>query len=584
MVRKKNMKQQELINPIWYMGERRQRMIVQSWAGLFRTEIMPCLPVDKMARCYQTGQGRPTKELHALLGALLLQQQFDLTDEETVEQYTCNLKWHYALRLDGDESDSEKYLCERTLWAGRQKVIAKGLDTELFYAVLERLRQVFPVGCEKQRLDSVHVSSNMKRLGRVRLFSRTIGVFLRELRKEGGGPWEKLPAGLVERYLSRESEQVFSQVKPSEAEAKLQDLANDLTLLLSHYEGEPAVTRRRGYLLMQRLYHDQCRPAQDEGPVWVKKAGAISGSSLQNPSDPDAGYSGHKGQGYSAQIMETYQTEKAPEIPNLITYAEVTSADQHDSRALMGALETAQAQGVAPAEVLADSLYGSDENCEAAKALGVVMVSPIMSPVKRTGFQLSDFESDETGHITRCPAGQTARICREGKKGRHLTALFDKAVCEQCSRQEECPVKVCRRVARLAYTKHGLKSSLRRAMEQGPAFKQKYRYRSGVEATMSVLDRLTGIKRQRVRGLLRVRYCVKLKAAGLNILRAAAAKAAGNLKQTVLAIKTVRQNWSWPRFFGLCRRFATIGILAQKKSGPQGWVVKMGTFAIAAAA
>jgi hypothetical protein len=49
-----------------------------------------------------------------------------------------------------------------------------------------------------------------------------------------------------------------------------------------------------------------------------------------------------------------------------------------------------------------------------------------------------------------------------------------------------------------------------------------YRWRAGVEATMSQYNALTGVKRLRVRGLQAVRYCAILKAAGLNMFRAAA--------------------------------------------------------------
>jgi len=38
----------------------------------------------------------------------------------------------------------------------------------------------------------------------------------------------------------------------------------------------------------------------------LKKPKDISSDSLQNPSDPDATYDGHKGQGHQIQIMETY--------------------------------------------------------------------------------------------------------------------------------------------------------------------------------------------------------------------------------------------------------------------------------------
>ena len=57
-------------------------------------------------------------------------------------------------------------------------------------------------------------------------------------------------------------------------------------------------------------------------------------------------------------------------------------------------------------------------------------------------------------------------------------------------------------------------------------FKNRYRWRAGVEATMSEFDRRTGVKRLRVRGFKAVRFSATLKALGLNILRAAAVMAA----------------------------------------------------------
>jgi len=43
--------------------------------------------------------GRPTKELNTVLGALVLQQTHDLTDEKTVGRAACNIQWHYALHI-----------------------------------------------------------------------------------------------------------------------------------------------------------------------------------------------------------------------------------------------------------------------------------------------------------------------------------------------------------------------------------------------------------------------------------------------------------------------------------------------------
>ena len=137
------------------------------------------------------------------------------------------------------------------------------------------------------------------------------------------------------------------------------------------------------FKLLLRVLRDQCHVSERSGgePIEVrpKANNEISSDSLQNPSDPDAGYDGHKGKGYQAQVMESYSEVEDPDEKeqqlNLITYVEVESASEHDTKALIPALESTEERGLGPEEVLADSLYGSDENVEAAKELGVEVVA-----------------------------------------------------------------------------------------------------------------------------------------------------------------------------------------------------------------
>jgi hypothetical protein len=81
-----------------------------------------------------------------------------------------NTEWHYALDLSG-ESDEGKYVCLRTLWTMRLLLAEKKLDQLLFDSVTTKLVSVFSVDTGKQRLDSVHITSNMRRLGRTSGFS-----------------------------------------------------------------------------------------------------------------------------------------------------------------------------------------------------------------------------------------------------------------------------------------------------------------------------------------------------------------------------------------------------------------------------
>ena len=66
-----------------------------------------------------------------------------------------------------------------------------------------------------------------------------------------------------------------------------------------------------------------------------------------------------------------------------------------------------------------------------------------------------------------------------------------------------------------------LRLAQRRADEQTKEFKDRYRWRAGIEATNSHLKSDVGMARLRVRGMDSVRCAVMLKALGLNILKCA---------------------------------------------------------------
>ena len=534
MINYKNHNQGVLFDFWEHLGPKRKKLLLQSWAGAFRENVLPSIPIDIIAPLFSENMGRPTKELYALTGAAVLQQIHDLTDEQTLEQFAFNEKWHYALNITSD-SDDDKYFCLKTLYTIRRIMVENHLAQPIFDQTGSALAQAFGVDFAKQRLDSKHIASNMRHLGRLRLITTTIRNFLKNLKRQHPDLFDQLPAELVETYLKEKDEDAcFSQVKPSDSERKLSAAALDLFSLANRFSERPELDKMATWRDLNRVLREQCTVVErpdEPAEVLVKPSKEVSADSLQNPSDPDAGYDAHKGQGYQVQVMETYTDEQDPvkkaQTLNLIDYIEVESASAHDAHALVPALAEAKEQGRLPEQLLGDSHYGGDQNIAAAKALGVELVAPVMGQTPKTALGLADFELSPPNDVVSCPAGEKPVQQRVSEKCDRHTAVFDLRVCAICPRRSECPVEDGKRDrAYLRYTDKEVRSAQRRKYEATPEFRSRYRWRAGVESTMSQYDRRTGVGRLRVRGLAAVRFAATLKAVGVNIFRAVAVKIA----------------------------------------------------------
>lgn len=535
MINVKDHKTTRFLDPWHYLGPKRRRMLEQSWAGLFKEHLLEQLPVHLLFDKFDPSLGRPTKELYTVAGAVLLQQAFDCTDQETVNQLAFNEQWHYALDIT-DESDESKYLSLKTLWKTRKIFGQDDIAKKTFDAITAKLAETFDVDFDKQRLDSVHIQSNMRRLGRIGLLAQTIKKFLVNLKRHHKKMYDGLDEELTSKYTKKKSLSFFAMVKPSESAKALKSCAKDLYKLLETFAGNPDVMNMNSYRLMVRVFDEQCQvshPLDPEEPIEIdaRPAKEVTADSIQNPSDPDATYDSHKGQGFKAQLMETYSDAEDPEqkaqTPDLISYIETQTASEHDSRAVVPAIESCKEQDRAPCEILADSHYGSDENCRAAGTQNVDLVSPVIGcgRVDQNKLPLSAFEFSEKLKLLKCPSGH-APVKFKKNNGRY-SAAFDNRLCCECPHSTKCPAKLKGNNRRyLYYNAKEVRLSKRRALEQTEQFKQRYRMRAGVEATMSELDRLTGAKKLRVRGKPAVRLCITLKACALNIFRATRARRA----------------------------------------------------------
>jgi hypothetical protein len=524
----------ELFDPWEHLGAKRRRLLELSWTSVFREYLLVHLPVKELAVGFRDGHGRPSKDLSVALGALILQQLHDLTDQQATEAVALNIAWHYALDI---RHESDACLCERTLRNYRTRLLEAGLDEVLFRTLTDKLIEKVGVDTRRQRLDSTTVKSAIRGLTRLGILVEATSKFLRELKRKNRSLYDNVDAEILRKYVEREGDGCFAVTRPSESKRRLPEAAQDVLALVEQFRDSEA-TKLEGYQLLQWIFHEQCEVVDDpDMPVVVRSPQNSGCDNVINPADPDARYNKHKGTGYLVQIMETFveddaasqntsdagQEDTQPPKPDLITHVAVDPLTMHDKDALEPALTDTEQRGQKPEELLADSHYGSMECLAQGDEHGVKIISPAQTvPGKRQGkLTLENFELNDEGRILSCPTGQ--QPLETSIADARLQVLFDVAVCRECPHRENCSASAAstRRSQRFQYTHDRVRQRERRLKNDSDEFRNRYRWRAGVEATMSRFKYQMGMAHLRIRGMRSVTLTALLRALGLNICRVA---------------------------------------------------------------
>jgi len=375
--------------------------------------------------------------------------------------------------------------------------------------------------------------------GRSKLMGVTIKRFLTQLKRHHRAAYNALPNELSSRYAPSQAK-IFGDFTGGRQQLR-QTVAEDLLFVVNRFAEDKAVAKRTSYRAMVRVLEEQCEVSEDKTAVEVKAK--TGGDVMQNPSDPDATYDGHKGPGHQVQIAETCGESNEQQ---LITAVDVEPAHKSDQDALVPILDQLDEQDRTPETLHADGGYGRDENVVEAASRGVDLQSPVAgkAPQNEGDLTVDDFAIDEaTETVERCPAGRVPESSvHDSEKGRTRT-VFSASDCSSCEFASQCPVRRVGGRYVLDHTPAQRRLAARRAEQATDAFKENYAIRAGGESVNSGLKRKTGMGRVRTRGQPRVRMAVLFRCAGWNVIRALAAlkkrgirnfEAAASLRRIVL--------------------------------------------------
>lgn len=527
------------------------KYLASGWQSLFRALLLELMPVDKLGDKLHAILGRPSKELYSVAGLLFLQELKGWTNDDAVHAYLFHTDVQFALNLNPGFDEISLASFERY----RAHFIEDDLAAQLMNDITMKLVDVLDLHVDQQRLDSTQVFSDMASFGRTRMMAVCNKRFLIQVQRHHLDDFNALPEELRKRYAPSQAK-LFSAkgLSPEQRAKSRQQVAEDMRALVNRFADHAGLNDRPSYQALVTVFGQQCEVVEDKIVIKAKTGGAC----VQNPSDLDATYDAHKGQGFKVQLVETCSAEN--DVQLIVSAIPQTAAD-HDANSLASVLEDLKNNDLLPDSMLADTAYGSDENVQAAADLGVELVTPMpgMEPASKSDdapvidtpvideatatamplekLTIDDFAANEfTGKVDACPSGRIPLnvLYNQGPNEDKTKIEMKPEDCETCPYREACPIEKTKKGKyTLDYTAKQRRQESRRREEDTAAFRERYAKRSGLESTNSGLKRKHGLGQLRVRGRPAVRHALYLKIAGWNMNRATAS---GKLASKVAAI------------------------------------------------
>lgn len=500
-------RQKQVFGFLNILPEKMRKRLEESIFPLFYEEVFCKIDEELFAPLYSEKASRPNCPVNILVGLEILKHLFGLSDERLFDTYSRDLGYKLAL---GIQDLSEGDMSIRTLYNFRRRVVTytekHGYNPmqEVFEELTAHFIEKAGVRTDIIRMDSTQITSNMKRMSRMDIMSRTLQQFLKGLDKAEIALYQQD----YERYIDKDKRKAYlaSIAEPSQA---LEIIAQDMVEVLTRYQD---YSEQPAYQLLERVLNDQTVIVDEQ--LQVKAGKDIASDSCQSPFDPDATYIRKNGKGYSGYSANVTETANPDNEVQMITHVH-TRSNVHSDKAFLNEELDALKEKTDMNMLVVDGGYSGEETREKVQAKGVAFIETGLKG-QAPKYNSAAFDIDETRGILRCPMGKEPISTRI--KSEKAQALFAHDDCKDCPYWDKCFAKRQKKGMKVDIELKRYERDKRRASRQTKAFREKKNLRPAIEGTISAMKR-TGLNCIRVTGLVRVEMTVMFNAVGCNLKR-----------------------------------------------------------------
>jgi len=520
---KKNTRHQQipLTSHVDELPEKLRKRLENSWSGVFYREIYSRIDETAFAVLYADIPSRPNVAVNTLVGLEFLKAGNGWTDEELYDNFSYDIQVRYAL---GYRQLGEGDFDLRTLYYFRERLSRhmqeKGVSLmdQAFEKITDQQLAAYQVKTGKQRMDSVQVASNIRRMGRVQLLVEVLQRVERMLNEADRGRYREAFAP----YLKGHAGHYVYRMKGEEVAGHIERIGAFMQQLVS--ELKPGYADQAVYQVLERVFGEHFRTEANQ--VQAIPNAELSAACLQSPDDLEATYREKRGAGYQGYVANVSETCDPENKLQLITKVQVAPNNRDDDELLAEALPNLKERSALD-ELYTDGGYGGKRSDPLLAQHQVQLIqsairgrSPDPEKPHLSDFDIQFGESGKSSQIT-CPAGQKVAVHTTHQQKSYV-ACFELAVCQECPllKEGKCLAQAGKRDERLRvrFTQVEAQASQRRrrSKENKP---RAGNLRAAVEATVRSVKQPFPEAQLPVRGKFRVACMLIGSAAVANVRR-----------------------------------------------------------------
>lgn len=461
---------------VFSLTAREKKALDNSWAKIFADEIFPNIDEERFSVLYSSKASRPNAPVNVIIGALIIKELFDYSDDEIVENLMLDLHLQYALHTTSFE---EQPISDKTLSRFRSRCYnyetTHGIDLyhDCVKDLSSKIAKLMNLSGRIKRMDSMMIESNIRFLSRMELIYTCISKLTIYFDKNYPN---KIPDDLKHYTDSNDYNRIFYHQLNDNMEQIIQALLSDSDKLLelcgTDYE---EVTE---YQLFLRCLSDQTVVENGKRRLRTKEDGTMNSTALQNPSDPDATYRNKAGKlhrGYVANLEET--VDKNGSVVTDYQYDKNIHTDSQFLQESLSQMDRSEEEIV----LITDGGYAGQDNFALAKEKNIKLITTALIG-KEAPDALADFTFNDDGTILlRCAAGHEPVRQSYTKTTRQCKVSFNCNHCVGCPYQGQCRPKIDGWNATFITSKNASNRAKSQRYMQSEEFSNYAKLRNGVE-------------------------------------------------------------------------------------------------------